>query len=82
LDWRAQFDVDFLILLLLLAVWAWWREGGGLRGMVIGFLCVIWGGMFSFPYSLVLIARHKGNAQAVLCDVHLQNAEQGSRRNV
>ena len=57
LDWRAQFNADLLMHLLLLAVWAWWR------GVVIGFLCVSWGGMFTFPYLLVLIVRNRGDAK-------------------
>ena len=69
-NWSAQFGLDLLMHLLLLALWAWWREGGGLRGGVIGFFCVIWGGMFSFPYLIVLIARNRGDAAAVLLGVH------------
>lgn len=72
LNWRAQFNGDFLMHLLLLATWTWWREGGGVRGSVIGFLCVFMGGMFSFPYLLYLIIRNKGSFTSVFMGVHRQ----------
>lgn len=70
LNWRSQFNSDFLMHLLLLAAWAWWREGGGIKGIVIGFLCVIWGGMFTFPYFLYLIIRNKGDVAGFFYGVH------------
>lgn len=46
LDWRTQFDFDFLIHLLLLATWVVWREGATGKAYLFGFLSVIMGGMF------------------------------------
>ncbi len=53
LDWRSQFNADFLIHLILLATWISWREGFSKRGYLFGFLSIFLGGMFGFPYILV-----------------------------
>lgn len=66
LDWRTQFDVDFLVHLFLLATWIIWREGGGLKAYVYGFLSIVMGGMFSFPYLLLATYRAQGKPQALL----------------
>lgn len=52
LNWRTQFDVDFIVHLFLLATWIIWREGATKKAYVYGFLSVIMGGMFSFPYLI------------------------------
>ncbi len=52
LDWRTQFNTDFLIHLFLLAIWITWREGFTTKGFVYGFLSIFMGGMFGFPYLL------------------------------
>ncbi len=36
--WRAQFNIDFLIHLLLFATWVVWRETSRITGIVCGFL--------------------------------------------
>ena len=70
LDWRAQFNVDFLVHLVLLATWIWWREGSTVRGFVFGFLSIFMGGMFGFPYLLLAILGAKGDPVRVLLGVH------------
>lgn len=62
LNWRSQFNTDLLLHLLLLGSWVAWREGFGLRGAVLGLFCVIWGGMFTFPYLLWVLADSAGDA--------------------
>jgi hypothetical protein len=61
LDWRSQFDFDFVIHLLLLATWVVWRECANSKAYLFGFLSVVMGGMFSFPY--ILYATYKAQAQ-------------------
>jgi len=61
LGWRGQFDFDFIVHLLLLATWVVWREGANSRAYLFGFLSIIMGGMFSFPY--ILYATYKARAQ-------------------
>ena len=67
--WRAQFNVDFLLHLLLFAVWVFWREASKLVGLVCAVLCVF-GGMFTFPYLLVLALRSRGDFRAFLLGTH------------
>ncbi|MDG3087470.1 hypothetical protein P7F88_15920 [Vibrio hannami] len=54
MNWRSQFDIDFLIHLFLLASWVVWREGATVKAYVFGFLSIVMGGMFSFPYIAYL----------------------------
>lgn len=66
LNWRSQFDVDFAIHLLLLATWISWREGFTLRGHIFGFLSIVMGGMFSFPYLIHASYVSKGNPTKIV----------------
>lgn len=66
LNWRSQFDIDFIIHLLLLATWISWREGFSLKGHMYAVLSIVMGGMFSFPYLLYATYLAKGDPKAVL----------------
>lgn len=70
LDWRAQFNTDLLLHLVLLGAWVAWREGGTGKGWLFGLLCVAWGGMFSFPYLLWAGCRAGGDPAGLLLGVH------------
>ena len=70
LNWRSQFDVDLVIHLLLLATWISWREGFSMKGHIFGFLSIVMGGMFSFPYLLHAIYAANGNPVVTLLGGH------------
>jgi len=70
LNWRSQFDTDFLGYLFLGATWIYWREGGATKGFIFGFLSVFLGGMFSFPYLLMTTYQAKGDLKKILLGVH------------
>jgi hypothetical protein len=70
LDWRSQFNLDFLIHLLLLASWISWREGFTGKGLVFGFLSIFMGGMFGFPYLLFASYKAGGDPAKILLGVH------------
>ncbi len=70
LDWRSQFNTDFLIHLFLLATWVSWREGFTLKGYVFSFLSIVMGGMFGFPYLLMTTYQAKGDPREILLGVH------------
>lgn len=78
LNWRSQFNADLVIHLGLMGVWVAWREGGGFKGLVFGVFCVIWGGMFTFPYLLVAIARSRGNPASLFLGVHARASTSGA----
>ena len=66
LDWRSQFNIDFLIHLILLATWIVWREGNTFKGYAFGFLSIFMGGMFGFPYILYATYKAKGDPKLVV----------------
>ncbi|MCW8931668.1 MAG: hypothetical protein OQL19_15730 [Gammaproteobacteria bacterium] len=70
LDWRTQFNTDFLIHLFLLATWISWREGFNLKGYTFGFLSIFMGGMFGFPYILYASYQASGDPKKILLGVH------------
>lgn len=69
-DWRTQFNIDFLFHLLILFSWVYWREASKLKGLIYGFLSVIMGGMFGFAYLLYASYTAKGNVKAILLGSH------------
>ena len=72
LNWRTQFDFDFIIHLLMLATWVVWREGANAKAYLFGFLSIVMGGMFSFPYLIYAMYQVKGNPRALLLGIHAQ----------
>ena len=72
LGWRSQFDTDFLVHLFLLATWVVWREGADTRAYVFGFLSIVMGGMFSFPYILHATYKARGEPKALLLGANAQ----------
>lgn len=83
LNWRTQFDFDFIIHLLILATWIVWREGATARAYLFGFLSIVMGGMFSFPYLIYVMYQDKGNPRALFLGIHAQKQTYNSiRRDV
>lgn len=70
LDWRSQFNADLLMHLVLLGIWACWREGGGGWGYAAAVSCVVWGGMFSFPYLIYCGWKAGWSIERTLLGVH------------
>lgn len=73
LNWRSQFNTDLVIHLGLMGAWVAWREGFGAKGFVYGAFCVIWGGMFTFPYVLLASYRAQGDPRLIFLGVNAQN---------
>ena len=48
--WRAQFNADFSIHLLLMAAWMVWRSRSWPVGLVCGLLTICMGALFLLPY--------------------------------
>ena len=69
-NWRTQFNIDFLIHLLLLATWIVWREGFAIKGYLFGFLSIFLGGMFGFPYILYATYKAQGDPKIILLGVN------------
>jgi len=78
LNWRSQFNTDLVIHLVLMGVWVAWREGGGLKGNIYGVFCVIWGGMFTFPYLLIAMAKSRGDMAQLFLGEHTHRPALGA----
>lgn len=72
MNWRSQFNFDFVIHLLLLATWISWREGFTPKGQLFAVLSVVMGGMFSFPYILYASYVARGNPLQIVLGVHYE----------
>jgi hypothetical protein len=66
LDWRAQFNIDFSLHMILFSIWICWRERFTGKGYLLSFLCIFLGGLFTFPYLLFVIHKARGEPQAIL----------------
>jgi hypothetical protein len=68
--WHSQFDIDFIIHLLLLAIWVIWREVANTKAYIFGFLSIILGVIFSSPYTLFATDKAGGEPKALVLGVH------------
>lgn len=68
--WRAQFNGDFALHLLLLAAWIGWRERSVPGRFVFPVLAVMGGSAFSFLYLIVISFREGGDPQRLLLGRH------------
>ena len=66
LNWRSQFDADFILYLIIFATWVSWREGFTARTHALGVLSIVMGGMFGFPYLLYATYVAEGDPKRVL----------------
>jgi len=73
--WRSQFNTDFLIHLLLLCAWIYWREESKLKGALLGFLSIFMGGMVGFAYLLHATYKANGDARAFMLGYHAGNRD-------
>lgn len=67
--WRAQFNTDFLLHVILVAAWIVWRE----PSRTVGILCAIgafFGGVFSLLYLLAALIRAEGDIPRMLLGKH------------
>ncbi len=66
MTWAGQFNVDFLCLLVLAALWVAWRHRFSAVGIVLAVLVLIGGTIFLSIYLLVESARSGGDALALV----------------
>lgn len=64
--WRAQFNTDFGLHLLLVAAWMVWRSKSLPVGLLCGLLAIFMGGLFTLAYLLVASIRAQGDMRKVL----------------
>lgn len=66
MGWPGQFNLDFMFMLALSALWVAWRHQFSIAGLVLGFLAFIGGSLFLTAYLFVLSWLSKGNLEQML----------------
>lgn len=68
--WRAQYYSDFIIHVLLLAGWVWWREQSKSIGLLLALGCVAGGALFTLAYLFITTFRVRGDSRRLLLGKH------------
>ena len=66
IGWPGQFNLDFLGMLMLSALWTAWRNEFTPKGLLLGLLALFLGAPFLTIYLLVLSVQTRGNLKAML----------------
>lgn len=64
--WPGQFNLDFMFMLSLSALWVSWRHQFSPAGLSLGLLAFLGGASFLTVYLFVLSLQTKGNMKEVL----------------
>jgi hypothetical protein len=66
MGWPGQFNLDFMFLLLLSALWVAWRHQFTGVGLALGIVAFFGGSLFLSAYLLVVTGQAKGDMKQVL----------------
>jgi hypothetical protein len=66
MNWPGQFNLDFMFLLLLSALWVAWRHRFSGAGLLLGLLAIFGGSLFLTAYLLVVVGQARGDIKGVL----------------
>jgi hypothetical protein len=66
LGWPGQFNLDFMSLLVLTALWVAWRHHFSGTGIALAALAFFGGALFLTAYLLVVSVRAKGDMRVLL----------------
>jgi len=66
MTWPGQFNLDFMFMLSLSALWVAWRHRFSAPGLALAVLAFFGGASFLTVYLLVLSVRSKGDVKSVL----------------
>ena len=69
--WRAQFNTDFTLHLLLVASWMIYRAQSWVLGVICAVLAINLGGVFTLAYLLVASFQAKGDLRKLLLGARL-----------
>jgi hypothetical protein len=69
LAWAGQFNLDFMFMLTLSALWVAWRHGFSAGGLALAFLAATLGSAFLSMYLLVVSFHVKGDVRALVLGV-------------
>ncbi len=65
IGWPGQFNLDFLFMLILSALWVAWRHQFSGMGILLSILALFGGSLFLTTYLLVLSWQSSGNMKQV-----------------
>ncbi len=65
-SWQGQFNLDFMLMLVLSALWTGWRNRWSVSGSLLAILAFFGGAAFLLIYLLILLHREKGDMARVL----------------
>ena len=71
MQWPGQFNLDFMFMLALSALWVLWRQGGSLSGIGLAVCAFFGGALFLTLYLLVLSVRTQGDVRKMLLGRHM-----------
>ncbi|HAU68477.1 MAG: hypothetical protein P8I38_11450 [Arenicella sp.] len=66
LTWAGQFNLDFMLMLMISGLWVAWRNQFSVSGMALGLLAFVGGAMFLTLYLLYLLSITKGDIKDLL----------------
>jgi hypothetical protein len=66
MGWPGQFNLDFLMFLVLSALWTAWRDRFSPVGLLLALVALFGGAGFLLPYLLILTLRAQGDMARVL----------------
>jgi hypothetical protein len=66
MGWPGQFNLDFMFMLMLSALWVAWRHQFSIAGLVLGLLAFLGGSLFLTAYVFVLSWLTRGDIEQML----------------
>ena len=66
MGWPGQFNLDFMFMLMLSALWVAWRHRFTGAGLVLALIALVGGSLFLAIYLLVVTGQAEGDMKEVL----------------
>jgi hypothetical protein len=66
MTWPGQFNLDFLFMLTLSAIWVAWRHNFSKAGLALGALALLGGALFLCLYLLILTSKGQGDPRKLV----------------
>jgi hypothetical protein len=66
MGWPGQFNLDFMFMLTLSAIWVAWRHQFSIAGLALGVLALFGGSLFLTIYLLIVGGKAKGDVKKLL----------------
>ena len=66
MGWPGQFNLDFMLMLMLSGLWVAWRHRFSSAGLLLALLAVFGGSLFLTTYLFIVSTQAKGDVREVL----------------